>query len=79
MLALKKLSQFRKCPLRRFRLTPTHEISMATSQQVLDAISTDHLHADLKGRSVRGGFWTLGSQGAQFLLQTISTVVLRDY
>ena len=49
---------------------------MATSQQVLDAISTDHLHADLKGRSVRGGFWTLGSQGAQFLLQTVSTVVL---
>lgn len=49
---------------------------MAASQQVLDAISTDHLHADLKGRSVRGGFWTLGSQGAQFLLQTVSTVVL---
>ena len=51
-------------------------MSMAASQQVLDAISTDHLHADLKGRSVRGGFWTLGSQGAQFLLQTVSTVVL---
>jgi PST family polysaccharide transporter len=42
----------------------------------LDALSTDHLHADLKGRSVRGGVWTLSSQGAQFLLTSISTVVL---
>jgi PST family polysaccharide transporter len=44
--------------------------------QTIDALSTEHLHADLKGRSVRGGFLTLTSQGAQFLAQTVSTVVL---
>lgn len=49
---------------------------MAANQQVLDVLTTDHLHADLKGRSVRGGFWTLGSQGAQFVIQSVSTVVL---
>ena len=49
---------------------------MATPEQILDVLSTDHLHADLKGRSVRGGFWTLSSQGAQFVLQSVSTVVL---
>ena len=44
--------------------------------QTLDTLSTDHLHADLKGRSVRGGVLTLTSQGTQFTLQTVSTVVL---
>jgi PST family polysaccharide transporter len=41
-----------------------------------DALNTDHLHTDLKGRSVRGGVLTLVSQGTQFLIQTISTIVL---
>jgi O-antigen/teichoic acid export membrane protein len=49
---------------------------MASQQQVLDAFSTDHLHADLKRRSVRGGLLTLTSQGTQFLIQSIATVVL---
>jgi O-antigen/teichoic acid export membrane protein len=49
---------------------------MAAQPQTLDAFSTEHLHADLKGRSVRGGMLTLTSQGAQFLLQTVSTIVL---
>src|SRR5579872_569550 len=49
---------------------------MATSQEALDALSTEHLYKDLKGRSVRGGVLTLVSQGAQFVVQTISTVVL---
>jgi len=49
---------------------------MAAQSQALDAFSTDHLHADLKGRSVRGGMLTITSQGAQFLLQSVSTVVL---
>lgn len=49
---------------------------MPTQQQLLDALSTDHLQADLKGRSVRAGLVTLTSQGAQFLMQSISTVVL---
>jgi O-antigen/teichoic acid export membrane protein len=43
---------------------------------MLDPLSTEHLHADLKGRSVRGGAWTLISQGAQFVLGSVSTVVL---
>jgi O-antigen/teichoic acid export membrane protein len=42
----------------------------------LDSLSTHHLNADLKGRSLRGGLLTGSSQGAQFLLQSISTVVL---
>ena len=41
-----------------------------------DALSTRHLNADLKGRSVRGGVWTAGSQGANFLIQSLSTVIL---
>ena len=49
---------------------------MAASQETLDTFSTEHLTTDLKGRSVRGGALTLGSQGAQFVIQTISTVVL---
>ena len=49
---------------------------MAAQQQALDAFSTEHLHADLKNRSVRGGLLTLTSQGAQFLMQSIATVVL---
>ena len=49
---------------------------MGTQQQTLDAFSTEHLHADLKGRSVRGGILTLTSQGAQFVMQTVSTIVL---
>lgn len=49
---------------------------MATQRTLLDALSTEHLQTDLKGRSVRGGLFTLSSQGAQFVIQSISTVVL---
>ncbi len=49
---------------------------MSAQQQTPDALSTEHLHADLKGRSVRGGLLTLTSQGTQFAMQTVSTVVL---
>lgn len=49
---------------------------MVCHEQVLDALSTDHLHTDLRGRSVRGGLLNVTSQGAQFLIQSISTVVL---
>lgn len=49
---------------------------MPVQELSTDALSTEHLHADLKGRSVRGGLWTLSSQGATFLLGSISTVVL---
>jgi O-antigen/teichoic acid export membrane protein len=49
---------------------------VAATQPALNAFSTDHLRADLKGRSVRGGMLTLASQGAQFTLQSISTVAL---
>lgn len=44
--------------------------------KTVDVFSVDHLHADLSGRSVRGGMLTLSSQGAQFILQSISTIVL---
>jgi O-antigen/teichoic acid export membrane protein len=49
---------------------------MSSKQESLDALSVEHLQADLKGRSVRGGVLSLAAQGAQFLLQSISTVVL---
>lgn len=37
---------------------------------------TDHLMADLNGRSVRGGMVTVSAQGAKFFLQLGSTAVL---
>lgn len=37
---------------------------------------TDHLMADLRGRSVRGGAVTMGAQGIKFALQLGSTAVL---
>jgi O-antigen/teichoic acid export membrane protein len=46
------------------------------NNRALNAFSTEHLHADLKGRSVRGGMLTFASQGAQFLVQSVATVVL---
>ncbi len=49
---------------------------MLAERQSRDALSTRHLHADLKGRSVRGGVLTITSQGAQFVLTSISTVAL---
>lgn len=49
---------------------------MAVQQQFGEVLNTDHLHTDLKGRSVRGGLVTLTSQGAQFLLQSVTTIVL---
>jgi PST family polysaccharide transporter len=49
---------------------------MSSQQQLIDVLSTEHLHADLKGRSVRGGMFTLAGQGTGFLLQSVSTVVL---
>src|SRR5271165_2594094 len=59
-----------------FNSSMSQGCSIAAPQQLSDAFSTEHLHADLKGRSVRGGLLTLTSQGAQFLMQSISTVVL---
>jgi len=49
---------------------------MRKQQVSVDVLSTEHLNADLKGRSVRGGMLTLGSQGSQFLLGMAFTVVL---
>lgn len=49
---------------------------MPAQQEVLNAFSTEHLHADLKGRSVRGGLLTLTSQATQFVIQTAATLTL---
>jgi O-antigen/teichoic acid export membrane protein len=49
---------------------------MPVQEELRDALSTEHLHADLKGRSVRGVSLTLISQGARFVLQFASTVIL---
>lgn len=40
-----------------------------------NVLNTEHLHADLKGRSVRGGFLTSTSQGAGLALTSVMTVV----
>lgn len=49
---------------------------MATHRQLADALTTEHLQPDLRGRSVRGGLLTFTSQGSQFFIQSVSTVVL---
>lgn len=49
---------------------------MSTPESGPDALSTDHLQADLKGRTVRGGALAVSAQGAQFVLQMLCTVVL---
>lgn len=49
---------------------------MSSQTHAPDAFSTEHLHADLRKHSVRGGALTLTSQGTQFVLSTVSTVVL---
>ena len=49
---------------------------MPVQQQSLDGLSTDHLQSDLRGRSVRGGVLNVTSQGAQFLIQSVATIVL---
>lgn len=59
-----------------YQLTESQVLNMGAQPQELDAFSTEHLHADLKGRSVRGGMFTVTSQGAQFVMQSVATVVL---
>jgi len=49
---------------------------MPLQQESLDGLNTDHLQTDLRGRSVRGGLLNVTSQGTQFLIQSIATVVL---
>lgn len=49
---------------------------MPRQEQPVDVLITDHLQTDLKGRSLRGGFLTITSQGIQFVVASISTVVL---
>ncbi len=49
---------------------------MSTEKQPTNPLGTEHLQADLKGRSVRGGFLTITSQGTQFVIASLSTVVL---
>src|ERR1051325_5174148 len=49
---------------------------MSSQYQVSDALSTEHLHADLRGRSVRGGLLSVVAQVTTVLLQSVSTLVL---
>jgi uncharacterized membrane protein len=51
-------------------------LSPPVSEVPLDSLRIDHLKADLRGRSVRGGILTVIGQGVGFILQIISTVVL---
>jgi O-antigen/teichoic acid export membrane protein len=49
---------------------------VSTEEKHIHALSTEHLKADLKGHSVRGGLLTLASQGTQFFTSLAMTVVL---
>ena len=49
---------------------------MPTQTNLESTFATGHLNTDLKARSLRGGLFTITSQGSQFVLSTISTVVL---
>jgi len=49
---------------------------MSGQPQLFDPLRTEHLHADLRGRTVRGGFWTFTSQSTSFVLTSVMTVVL---
>jgi PST family polysaccharide transporter len=49
---------------------------MAIELKFSKALSTEHLHKDLRGRSVRGVSLTLASQGLQFVMLSVSTLVL---
>jgi O-antigen/teichoic acid export membrane protein len=49
---------------------------VSSQQEQLDSLNVEHLQTDLKGRSDRGGVLSVAAQGTQFVLQSISTVVL---
>jgi len=56
---------------------PCPEPAVTVGDPVNDRyFNTDHLHADLKGRSVRGGAVTMTAQAAKFVLGTGSTMIL---
>ena len=57
-------------------LTPDVVSVRTVAEQHQDALSTEHLQSDLKGRSIRGVLVTLSSQGSLFIIQSISTMVL---
>jgi O-antigen/teichoic acid export membrane protein len=49
---------------------------MSVEQETSKDLSTEHLGADLRGRSVRAGLLNLISKGSQILIQTSATVIL---
>lgn len=53
-----------------------HPQLTASGETTADYFSTDHLHDDLKGHSVRGGAVTVGGQAVGFLLRLGSTAIL---
>ena len=55
--------------------TETGELAQGKSTEFF---CTEHLKADLKGRSVRGGAVTMAAQGSRFFLQMGSTVALEE-
>ncbi len=57
-------------------LTRSPKLTVSTPDRYTDALSTEHLKADLKGHSVRGGVLTLTSQGTQFVVSMAMTIAL---
>jgi O-antigen/teichoic acid export membrane protein len=54
----------------------TATIESPKTKKYAQPLDTEHLHADLKGRSVRGGMVTMAGQGAKFLLNLGSIMAL---
>ncbi|MCC5634383.1 lipopolysaccharide biosynthesis protein [Nostoc sp. CHAB 5844] len=50
--------------------------NLSSNEKQQQYFNTDHLKADLKGHSVRGGVVTMVAQASKFVLQTSSTIVL---
>lgn len=62
--------------LNQYKMTISSPTQVTISPNNNRFFDTDHLKDDLKGRSVRGGAATLAGQWANFVVQTISTVIL---
>ena len=61
-------------------VSPAEPVEQGLSSKVIDPnekhLSTDHLLIDLKGRTVSSAFVTIGAQGAQFVLNLGSIMIL---
>src|SRR5262249_27538914 len=58
------------------RIRESMDSGMTRRAGSANALSTDHLHTDLKGRALRGGVVNITARGTQFLIHSVATVIL---